>query len=178
MKAAIAIFLLSAAIATCQTQTAPADKSKRPSPPATASCRFADGSTITVDYSQPSMRGRKIYGGLVPYGKVWRTGANEATTFVPTADVEVGGTAVSKGNYTLFTLPSEGTWKLIINKQTGQSGTQYDEKQDLTGIDMKSEPLPSPVEKFTIAFDQSGPKTCTMRLDWENTRQSIEIKEK
>lgn len=159
------------------TSQQPVDKSKRPSPPATAQCKFADGNTLTVDYSQPSMRERRIYGGLVPYGQVWRTGANEATTFVPTANVTVSGTEVPKGSYTMFTLPAEGTWKLIINKQTGQWGTKYDQAQDLARIDMKGEKLPAPVEKFTISFDEHGGDVCAMRLDWEKTRESVEIKE-
>src|SRR5271157_2325380 len=81
------------------------DKSKRPSPPAQAQCKFSDGKTITVDYSSPRAKGRKIFGGLVPYGQVWRSGANEATTFVPDASLTVGGKDVPAGNYTIFTIP-------------------------------------------------------------------------
>src|SRR3989442_14963489 len=81
------------------------DKSKRPSPPAHTECQFADGKKITVDYSSPRMKGRKIYGGLVPWGEVWRAGANEATTFVTNANVSVGGKNVPAGSYTIFTLP-------------------------------------------------------------------------
>src|SRR5713226_8716509 len=142
------------------------DKTKRPSPPATAACSFDDGKKITVDYSRPSMRGRKIMGGLVPYGKVWRTGANEATAFSTDADLMVNGATVPKGSYTLFTLPSDQAWKLIINKQTGQWGTIYDEKQDLTRVDMKKDSLPAPVELFTISFVPAG-GSCTLNLDWE-----------
>src|SRR5579863_4719357 len=87
----------------------------RPSPPAKASCKFADGKTIHVDYSSPRMRGRKIFGGLVPYGEVWRAGANEATTFVIDADMNVGGKSVPAGSYTLFTLPRADVWILIIS---------------------------------------------------------------
>ena len=173
MKVVPALLLLLSFAAAQQ----PVDKSKRPSPPAGAECKFADGNTIRVDYSQPSMRGRKIYGGLVPYGQVWRTGANEATTFVPSANVTVGGTSVQKGGYTMFTLPSEATWKLIINKQTGQWGTKYDQTQDLARIDMKTEKLSTPVEKFTISFDEHDGDGCAMRLDWASTRESVEIKE-
>ena len=173
MKLPFALVLLISFAAAQQ----PVDKSKRPSPPATVQCKFADGNTITVDYSQPSMRGRKIYGGLVPYGQVWRTGANEATTFVPTASVTVNGTSVAKGSYSMFTLPSENTWKLIINKQTGQSGLKYDQSQDLARLDMRGESLSAPVEKFTISFDEHNGDACTMRLDWEKTRESVEIKE-
>ena len=156
----------------------PVDKSKRPSPPATAQCKFADGNTVTVDYSQPSMRGRKIYGGLVPFGQVWRTGANEATTFVPGANVTVDGTSVAKGSYTLYTIPNNSAWKLIISKKTGQWGIPYPgEQDDLARIGMKSEAMKAPVEKFTISFDEHNGDACTMRLDWEKTRASVEIKE-
>src|SRR5579863_795290 len=87
----------------------------RPSAPAKASCKFADGKTITVDYSSPRMRGRKIFGGLVPYGEPWRAGANEATTFVINADLKVGDKVVPAGNYTLFTLPEQNKWTLIVS---------------------------------------------------------------
>ncbi len=153
------------------------DKSKRPSPPASAQCKFADGKTVTVDYSSPRAKGRKIYGGLVPFGKEWRTGANEATTFVTTADLTIGGTAVPAGSYTLYTIPGEKGWKLIINKQTGQWGTEYDSKQDLLRADMQGGALPAALENFTISFHEMG-KGCHIYLDWEKTRASVEISEK
>src|SRR5437016_4741708 len=113
------------------------DKSQRPSPPATAEITLKN-KKITINYSRPSMKGRKIVGGLVPYGQVWRTGANEATTLTTESDLNIGGTNVPAGKYTLYTLPSEGTWKLIINKQTGQWGTVYDESKDLARVDLKT----------------------------------------
>jgi len=103
----------------------PQDKSKRPSPPATAQCALANGKNITVDYSSPRAKGRKVYGGLVPYGEVWRAGANEATTFVTTADLMVGGTHVPAGSYTLYVIPNAEKWTLVISKKTGQWGTPY-----------------------------------------------------
>ena len=124
------------------------------------------------------MRGRKIYGGLVPFGEPWRAGANEATTFVIDADVNVGGKAVPAGSYTLFTLPNPDKWSLIISKQTGEWGIPYPgESFELGRVPMKLSKLPSPLENFTIAFDQSG-GVCTMRLDWETTRASVQIGEK
>ncbi len=153
------------------------DKSKRPSPPAKAECKFADGKTITVDYSSPRMKGRKIYGGLVPYGQVWRAGANEATTFVTNADLTVGGTKVPAGSYTIFTIPNADKWTLIISKKTGEWGIPYPgESDDLARVDMKVSTLPSPVENFTIAFDHAG-SSCTLHLDWETTRASVGISE-
>src|SRR5271170_403492 len=95
------------------------------SPPAKADCKFPDGKTIHVDYSSPRMRGRKIYGDLVPYGEPWRAGANDATTFVIDTSVTAGGTPVPAGNYTLFVLPTAKDWKLIISKETGEWGIPY-----------------------------------------------------
>src|SRR5215831_6865982 len=106
------------------------DKSKRPSPPGTTECTIK-GKKVTISYSRPSMKGRKIMGELVPYGQVWRTGANEATTLTTETDLNIGGAKVPAGTYTLFTLPFAHTWKMIINKQTGQWGTEYNQDQDL-----------------------------------------------
>ena len=154
------------------------DKSKRPSPPASTSCKFADGKTITVDYSSLRMKGRKIFGELVPYGKVWRAGANEATTFVTNTDLAVGGKAVPAGSYTIFTIPDSDIWTLIISKKTGEWGDPYPgAADDFARADMKVSKLPSPVENFTIGFDQAD-SACTVHLDWETTRASIEIAEK
>jgi hypothetical protein len=154
------------------------DKSKRPSPPAQAQCKFADGKSITIDYSSPRAKGRKIFGELVPYGEVWRTGANEATTFVNTANVMIGSLSVPAGNYTLFTVPNKDKWSLIINKKTGEWGIPYKYEGDELGrTDMMVSSTSGPVENFTIAFDQGG-KSCKLNMSWENTQASIDIKEK
>lgn len=148
------------------------------SPPAKAACKFADGKTINVDYSSPRMRKRKIFGGLVPYGEEWRAGANEATTFVTNANVVVSGKDVPAGKYTLFALPNPGNWMLIVSKATGEWGIPYPgRRSDFARVDMKVTKLPAPVENFKIAFDQSA-ATCTMRLEWETTRASVDIVEK
>jgi hypothetical protein len=148
------------------------------SPPAKADCKFSDGKTIHVDYASPRMRGRKIFGELVPYGEPWRAGANEATTFVLSADMNVGGKTVPAGSYTIFTLPTADAWTLIISKQTGEWGVPYPgESYDFGRVPMKVSKLPSPVENFTIAFDQND-AACALRLDWETTRASVEISEK
>jgi hypothetical protein len=147
------------------------------SPPATATCNLPDGKTITTKYSSPRMRGRKIYGGLVPWNQVWRAGANEATTFVTTADVIVGGKEVPAGSYTLFTVPNPDKWQLIVNKVTGEWGIPYDAKDqagELLRTDMTVSQLPAPLEDFTIAYDQTG-SGCTLRMDWETTRASVGI---
>jgi hypothetical protein len=148
------------------------------SPPARAICKFADGKTITVNYSSPRMRGRKVFGDLVPFGEIWRAGADDATSFVSNADVTVGGKNVPAGKYTLFTLPAQNRWTLIVSKQTGEWGIPYPgEKFDFGRMEMKVSKLTAPLENFTISFDQAG-TTCTMKLDWETTRASIDIAEK
>src|SRR5947208_5562115 len=134
-----AAFLMFAVLIFTSISFAQQDKNKRPSPPASAQCKFSDGKSVTVDYSAPSMRGRKIYGGLVPYKQVWRAGANEATTFVTTADVMVGGTHVPAGSYTIFAIPNKDKWTLVISKKTGEWGTAYPgPSEDLARIDMKA----------------------------------------
>jgi hypothetical protein len=152
------------------------DKASRPSPPAKAECKLAGAKAITVDYSSPRAKGRKIYGGLVPYGEIWRAGANEATTFVTTTDVTIGGKPVPAGSYTIFAIPGEDKWTLVISKKTGEWGTAYPgQDNDLARVDMKVSKLPSTVENFTIAFDQNG-NGCVMHIDWETTRASVDIK--
>ena len=148
------------------------------SPPAQTNCKFADGKTIAVKYSSPRMRGRKIYGDLVPYGEVWRAGANEATALATNVGLMVGGKPVPAGRYTLFTLPTSGKWTLIISKATGEWGIPYPRaSHDFLRADMKVSKLSKPAEDFTIEFEQTG-TACTMNLDWETTRASIEMTEK
>jgi hypothetical protein len=146
---------------------------QRPSPPGTAKATI-DGATITIDYSRPSVKGRKIMGGLVPWGEVWRTGANEATTLTTDKAIEIGGLAVPAGKYTLFTLPGETEWKLIVNKQTGQWGTEYDQKQDLGRIALKKAATAGLVEQFTISLDKVA-KGGVLKLAWENTELTAAI---
>lgn len=148
------------------------------SPPASATCKFADGHSIKVAYSSPRAKGRKIYGGLVPYGEVWRTGANEATTFVTTANLSVGGKDVPAGSYTIFTVPAADKWTLIINKKTGEWGIPYKyEADELARVDMKVSATPSPVENFTIALPSMG-GNCSLNMSWENTQASVSISAK
>ncbi len=156
------------------------DKSKRPSPPASAECKFSDGKTIKIDYSSPRAKGRKIFGAasenaLVPYGEIWRTGANEATTFATDTNVMVGDKPVPAGTYTIFTVPKADSWWLVISKKTGEWGTPYPgEKEDLVRVPMKVSENGPPVENFLIAFDQGASK-CKLRLEWETTVASVEI---
>jgi DUF2911 family protein len=147
----------------------------KPSPAASASCDLGGGKSIKTAYSSPRMKGRKIYGDLVLFGQVWRTGANDATTFVTSSDVVVGGKDVPAGSYTLFTVPNADKWTLIINKKTGEWGIPYKyESDELARVDMKVSKLPAPVENFTIAYDKSG-NGCALQIDWETTRATVDI---
>ena len=157
----------------CQAQT----KKPMPSPPADTS-QTVDGKTVSIHYNAPSMRGRKIMGGLVPYGQVWRTGANEATTLITPVALRIGTADVPAGQYTLWTLPSESTWKLIINKQTGQWGTEYNADQDLVRVDMQKSSTSQPVEQFLISWKKEGPKKADLVLEWENTRVWVPVEAK
>jgi hypothetical protein len=144
------------------------------SPPETANVSLTSGS-ITVKYGAPSVRGRKIVGDIVPYGKVWRTGANEATAFATNTTLKIGGTTVPAGTYTLYTLPGATQWMLIVNKQTGQWGTVYNQAQDLARIPMKSATLSSPQEKMSITFENTSGNSTEMHIKWENTDESVAI---
>jgi hypothetical protein len=150
-------------------EASPANDKKLASPAAQASVTL-DGKSVTIDYNAPSMRGRKIMGGLVPYGQVWRTGANPATTLKTAVNLKIGDLTVPAGTYTIYSVPSETTWKLIINKQTGQWGTVYNQDQDLGRTDMMTGPKPAaPVEQFAIKFEKTSGKTTQLHLIWENT---------
>lgn len=157
---------------------APSVRAQVVSPPARANCVFADGKKIDVHYSSPRMRGRKIFGGLVPYGEEWRVGADEATSFVSNVDLTAGGKTVPAGKYTLFALPSPAKWMLIISKKTGEWGIPYPGAQfDFARVEMAVSKISPPLENFTIAFDSAG-SSCTMKLEWETTRASLEFTEK
>jgi len=147
------------------------DKSKRPSPPAKTEGTI-DGAKIVIDYSTPFVKGRKIFGGLEPYGKVWRTGANEATTFTVDKDIKVEGKDLAKGTYALFTIPNEKEWTIIFNKTSNQWGAyDYKEADDALRVTVKPSKLEKLVEKFNIAVE--GSKVV---LRWENTEVAFAVK--
>ena len=155
-----------------------AQGNKPASPAGEATLKFDDGKTVTIEYSRPSMRGRKIFGGLVPDDQVWRTGANAATSLKTDVALTVGAASVPAGNYTLYTLPGATSWKLIINKQTGQWGTEYNQSQDLARVDMKVNQRSSPLEEFTISFDKISGNSAMLRLEWDTTVSSVDVQEK
>src|SRR5690242_16760260 len=174
-RVALVVLLLSACTLLAAAQE---DQSKRPSPSAQAQCKFTDGKTVKTDYSSPRAKGRKIFGGLVPYGQVWRTGANDATTLVTDTNLRIGDKDVPAGSYTLFTIPNADKWTLIVSKKTGEWGIPYPgQAEDFVRVDMRASPLSSAVENFTIGFDQTG-STCAMHLDWETTRATVDISQK
>ena len=159
------------------TTAAFAQEAKKPlSPPAKASATLG-GKQISIDYSAPSKRDRAIIGGLVPYGQVWRTGANAATTLTTATDLMIGTIHVPAGTYTLYTIPGEKEWTLIVNKQTGQWGTKYDQAQDLGRTKMAVTPVKDTVETFAISLDPTPKKNNqgTLALTWENTRASVPV---
>jgi len=133
----------------------------------------AGGATLMIDYGRPSKRGRSVVGGeLVPYGQVWRTGANAATQFRTDKPLDFGGTVVPAGFYTLWTLPTASGWKLIVNSETGQWGTAHNADKDVFKLDMNLSTLPQVVEKFTISVEPSS-TGGVLNLDWDTTRASI-----
>jgi len=165
---ALALILVCAFVVAAQQ-----DKSKRSSPPAQAKWDLGGGKSVTIDYSSPRAKGRKIYGELVPFGQVWRTGANEATTLVTPVDLTIGAVTVPAGTYTIFTVPNKDKWTLIISKKTGEWGTDYPgQANDLARVDMKVSTLPAPVENFTISFEKAG-SGANLNIDWETARASV-----
>ena len=133
------------------------------------------GANVSVAYGRPAMRGRTIMGQVVPYGQVWRTGANEATHFRAERDVMIGRTRVPAGSYTLWTVPGPDGWTLIVNRQTGQWGTVYDSAQDLARIPVRAERASgAPVEQLTMRFEPAGDGAALV-MAWESTRVIVPI---
>ncbi|MDJ1484506.1 DUF2911 domain-containing protein [Cytophagaceae bacterium YF14B1] len=143
--------------------------------PQTTTTFKTDDLEIKVSYSQPQKKGREIFGGLVPYGKVWRTGANEATTITFEPDVVVAGKPLASGTYTLWTIPDPNQWTIIFNKETGQWGTNYDEKQDVLRVSVPTATLPSTTENFTITI-KSQSTGADIHLIWDQTDIIVPVK--
>lgn len=134
-----------------------------------------DGRKITIGYGAPSMRSRKVMDGLVPYGIVWCTGANDATSLDTEADLDINGMKVPKGSYTLWTLPNAKEWLLIVNKQTGQWHTQYDERRDFGRVKMNVRTTSPPVERLKLELSAAGGNKGTLALAWDTTEASVPI---
>lgn len=151
-----------------------AQEKKAPASPKAETTVAIEGKSITVKYSAPSMRGRKIFGGLVPYGQVWRAGANAATALHTDADLMIGNLMVPAGDYTLYVWPTATEWQLIINKQTGQWGTEYSEGKDLGRVKLTLAKT-APVELFKITLAPAGGKKATLKMEWEETAATVPV---
>jgi hypothetical protein len=149
------------------------DKSKRPSPPAKVTETTSSGTVITIDYSQPSVKGREIGKEIAPYGKVWRTGANEATVFEVNKDVKIEGKSLPAGKYGLFTIPNKEEWVIIFNKTPQQWGAyKYAEAEDALRVSVKPTKAPSFTERMTFTVDKAGKVT----LLWGNEAVAFTVK--
>jgi len=152
------------------------------SPVATTMVAFG-GKEIRISYHAPSMHGRQILGGLVPYGQVWRAGANEATLLHTDLDLTIGSLAVPKGDYSIYVLPEEKQWTLIVNKQTGQWGihedgsTTEDPAEDLGRVVMKLSKPAAPIETFAIALTKltKDGNQGSLAMSWENTVAMVDF---
>lgn len=142
------------------------------SPPASAAVTVA-GKKITVDYYAPSMHGRKIMGDLVPFGEVWCPGANVATGLTTEADLQIGTLKLPKGTWSIWAIPGEKEWTLIVNKQSGQHHLDYEPAEDFGRTKMTLKTLASPVETFRIELSSTGAHKGALALIWENTEASI-----
>jgi DUF2911 family protein len=139
-----------------------------------------NGKTVKIDYSAPSMRGRKIFGpdgviskdGTYP---VWRAGANAATALTTDADLMIGRLTVPKGNYTLYVDTGATPWQLIISKQTGQEGSSYDKSQDLGRVPMTVTKPPAPIEQYKITLSSAGGNKGKLQLEWENVVAAVDF---
>jgi len=127
------------------------------------------GAKITISYGRPFLKARKVLSEVAPAGKIWRTGADEATTLTTDKALMFGALMVPAGTYTLYTVPGPTTWKLVVSKETGQWGTEYHEDKDLGRADLKVETLPKPAEQVTISFTEAG-GSPTLNIDWGTTR--------
>ena len=146
--------------------------SRYTSPPANVEANIA-GDHIRIDYYAPSAHGRKVMGGLVPFGEVWCTGANWATKITTEASLKIGDLTLPKGSYSIWTIPTEKEWTLIINKQTGQFHLNYDASRDFGRTKMNLKTLADPVETFRIELRPEGANKGTLALMWERTEASI-----
>jgi Protein of unknown function (DUF2911) len=141
---------------------------------ATASVTVGGG-TVDVHYSTPHMRGRKIMGGLVPDGKVWRTGANPATTLITSVPLKFGTVLVPAGTHTLYTLPGTDAWQLIVNNETGQWGTEYKPEMDLGRMAMSAKPMTATQEVMSISFENSTANSTELHVRWETTDRYVTV---
>lgn len=173
MKKIVMVSLVATTLFTSVKSFAQNDKSKRPSPPATVTATTEGGNKITIDYSQPSVKGRTIGTDIAPYGKVWRTGANEATVFEITKDAKIEGKyPLPAGKYGLYSIPGEKKWTVIFNKTWNQPGTKYTEGEDTLRVEVDTQKAPQFTEKMTFQVNKDGMVT----LMWGDKAVSFAVK--
>lgn len=147
----------------------------RVSPHETVSATIG-GKKVSIEYGRPSKKGREIFGKLVPYGQVWRAGADEATTLTTEGDIMLGSLHVPAGTYAIFTIPTETDWTLVVNKTAKQWGAfKYDEKMDLGRVKMKTGKTSSPVETFTITIAGGNGNTGKLAMAWDTVEASVPV---
>ncbi|RDC65305.1 hypothetical protein AHMF7616_03935 [Adhaeribacter pallidiroseus] len=152
------------------------DKAQRPSPPATASGKIG-AAQVTINYSSPAVKGRKMLGEKEPYGKVWRTGANEATTITFDKDVMIEGQTLKAGTYALFTIPNQTEWTVIFNKTAEQWGAfKYDEAQDALRVKVKPIASKALTERLKFEVTPKGKNAGVVTMKWENVEVPVRIK--
>lgn len=171
MKTLLTLILFSALLVG-NSASAQVDKSKRPSPPAKVSETLNNGAIVTIDYSQPSLKSRTIGKDIAPFGKVWRTGANEATIFEVSKNVTIEGKALPAGKYSLYTIPGEKEWTIIFNKTWNQWGTAYKEESDQLRVSVKPETAESFKEQLTFLVSKNG----EVSMEWGKTEIEFEVK--
>jgi hypothetical protein len=171
------MFLRSLATAACSILFATASFAQQTpaSPPATANVTL-NGKTVTVNYNSPRLKGRTIGSDIVPYGEVWRTGANPATALITTGNLKIGTLDVPAGTYTIFTLPNKNQWVLIVSKKTGEWGIPYPEGDDLGRTPMTGKTPPAPQENMTISFENTKGNSTELHIKWGTTDQYVTVK--
>jgi hypothetical protein len=176
------MFLRSLATAACCTLFATATlvsatSAQQPpaSPPANAHVTL-NGKAVTINYNSPRLKGRTIGADIVPYGEVWRTGANPATTLITPTNLKIGTLDVPAGTYTLFTLPNKDKWLFIVSKKTGEWGIPYPEGNDLGRTPMTSKPVASSQENMSISFENTKGSSTELHVKWGTTDQYVTVK--
>jgi hypothetical protein len=173
MKKILCVSLVAATLLTSVKSFSQGDKSNRPSPPATATATTAGGNTITINYSQPAVKGRTVGTDIATYGKVWRTGANEATVFEISQDAQIEGKYPLKaGKYGLYSIPGEKKWTVIFNKTWNQWGTVYKEADDALRVELDTKKAPNFTEKMTFQVNKNG----MVNLMWGDKAVSFTVK--
>jgi hypothetical protein len=170
------VVLLAIASTALRAQMAPAQPEPAYTSPAATATVTLGGGTITIKYNSPSLHGRHLGGPeIVPYGKVWRTGANPATTLITSVPLKFGTLLVPAGTHTIYSLPSADAWQLILNNQTGQWGLTYDQAKDLGRIPMLAKPMSASQEGMSLSFESTTAKSTELHMRWETTDRYVVI---